>query len=81
MFSQLFRKKEIDYSMVSVVGLDGLRPSLLLPKYSKSLAIVNKESILSGWSLIESELKKYKTKFIPIDSEHFSISSLLNSSC
>jgi len=77
---KLFKKKEIDYSMVSVVGLDGLRPSLLLPKYSKSLAIVNKESLLSGWTLIESELKKYKTKFIPIDSEHFSISSLLNSS-
>jgi 1-deoxy-D-xylulose-5-phosphate reductoisomerase len=77
--NKLFRKKEIDYSMVSIVGLDGLRPSLLLPKYSKSLAIVNKESLLSGWSLINSELTKYKTKFIPIDSEHFSISSLLNS--
>ena len=41
------------------------------------MLIANKESIICGWNLIKKELKKYKTKFIPVDSEHFSIWSLL----
>ena len=36
-------------------------------------------SIICGWSLIAKKLKRYKTNFIPVDSEHFSIYSLLNS--
>ena len=73
----LFQEKEIFYSMVAIVGLDGLKPSILLSKYSKNLAIVNKEAIICGWNLIKSELIKNKTNFIPIDSEHYSIFSLL----
>ena len=73
----LFKKKEIYYSMISLVGIDGLKPSLQLIKYSKNIAIVNKESLICGWSLIKKDLTKYKTNFIPIDSEHFSIFSLI----
>ena len=46
-------------------------------KFSKNLAVVNKESIICGWNLIQQQIKKYNTNFIPIDSEHFSIFSLL----
>ena len=63
--------------MIAVMGLDGLKPTLQLAKYSKNLAVVNKESLICGWSLIEKSLKKYNTNFIPIDSEHFSIFSIL----
>ena len=66
--------------MIAISGLDGLKPTLKLTKYSKNLAVVNKESLICGWSLIKKNLKKYKTNFIPIDSEHFSIFSLLNNS-
>ena len=74
---KLFKKKEIFYSMVSIVGIDGLDPSLKLIKFSENIAIVNKESLVCGWSLVKKRLDKYKTSFIPIDSEHFSIFSLL----
>ena len=53
--------------------LDGLYPTLKIIKYTKKIAIANKESIICGWNLIKKELKKNKTKFIPVDSEHFSI--------
>ena len=66
-------KKKIDYVMNSITGIDGLYPSLKIIKYTKKIAIANKESIVIGWNLILSELKKNKTKFIPVDSEHFSI--------
>ncbi len=70
-------KKKIDYSMCSITGLDGLKPTLEIIKKTKTVAIANKESIICGWNLIKKNLKRYKTKFIPVDSEHFSIWSLL----
>ena len=75
---EIFRFRKVYYSMIAISGLEGLKPVLKLTKYSKNLAIVNKESLICGWSLIKKNLKKYKTNFIPIDSEHFSIFSLLN---
>ncbi len=72
-------KKKIDYTMCAISGLDGLGPTLDSIKYSKTVAIANKESIICGWNLIEKALNKNKTKFIPVDSEHFSIQNLLGS--
>ena len=75
---KIMNKTKVYYSMIAISGLDGLKPTLKLTKYSKNLAVVNKESLICGWGLIKKNLKKYKTNFIPIDSEHFSIFSLLN---
>ncbi|MDC0460728.1 1-deoxy-D-xylulose-5-phosphate reductoisomerase [Candidatus Pelagibacter sp.] len=74
---KILAKNKLYYTMVSVVGLDGLDPTLKIIRYSKNIAIVNKESLICGWNLIKRELKKFKSNFIPIDSEHFSISELL----
>ncbi len=76
--SKIINKKKIFYSMIAVSSLDGLKPSLILIKYSKNIGIVNKESLICGWNLINKEIKKYKTNFFPIDSEHYSIFSLIN---
>jgi 1-deoxy-D-xylulose-5-phosphate reductoisomerase len=70
---------KIDYCMCAISGLAGLRPTYEMIKYSKTIAIANKESIICAWSLIKKEIKKNKTKFIPVDSEHFSIWFALNS--
>ena len=64
---------KIDYVMSSIVGLDGLIPTFKIIKFTKKIAIANKESIICAWNLIKKELKKHKTEFIPVDSEHFSI--------
>jgi len=72
-------KKKIDYTLSAIVGLDGLIPTIKIIKYSKTIAIANKETIICGWNLIQNELKKYNTKFIPVDSEHFSVWSTLSS--
>mgnify|MGYP001364595316 CR=1 FL=1 len=71
-FKKIFKKK-VDYTMSSITGIEGLKPTLDIIKYSKKIAIANKESIICGWGLIDKELKKNKTKFIPVDSEHFSL--------
>jgi len=71
-FSLIFKKK-IDYTMSSIVGLDGLDPTLKIIKYTNNIAIANKEAIICGWNLIQKELIKNNTEFVPVDSEHFSI--------
>ena len=58
--------------MSSIVGIEGLMPTIKITNIQK-IYIANKESIICGWSLIQRELKKYKTVFFPVDSEHFSI--------
>ena len=75
---KIFKNEKIDYTMNALSGLDGLDPTLKIIKHTNKIAIANKESIICGWNLIQIELKKNKTEFIPIDSEHFSIWSLIN---
>ena len=74
------KNKKIDYSMCAISGFQGLKPTLDIIKFTKTIAIANKESIICGWNLIKKDLKKYKTYFIPVDSEHFSIWSLIDNS-
>jgi 1-deoxy-D-xylulose-5-phosphate reductoisomerase len=64
--------------MNSIVGFAGLKPTLDIIKFTKQIAIANKESIICGWNLIKKKSIFNKTKIIPIDSEHFSIWSSLN---
>ena len=71
-FNDIFKKK-IDYTMCSIVGINGLDPIIKIIKFTKTIAIANKESIICGWTLIKNKLNKYKTTFVPVDSEHFSI--------
>ena len=77
-FEKIFKNKKIDYTMSAITGFHGLKPTLEIIKFTKVIAIANKESIICGWNLINDNLNKYKTKFIPIDSEHFSVWSLID---
>ena len=70
---KIFKNKKIDYVMSAISGLDGLKPTLDIIKFTKIIAIANKEALICGWSIISKVLKKFKTQFIPVDSEHFSI--------
>ena len=71
-FKKIFKKK-IDYTMSSISGIQGLKPTLEIIKYTNKIAIANKEAIICGWDLIKRSLNRHKTEFIPVDSEHFSI--------
>ena len=68
---------KLDYTMSSISGFNGLKPTIKIIKKTKTIAIANKESIICGWNLIKKQIDKYKTEFIPVDSEHFSIWSVI----
>ena len=74
--NKVFKTKN-NFIMNAITGLDGLEPTLNSIKFTKNILIANKEAIICGWNLIQKEMVKYKTNFIPVDSEHFSIWSLL----
>mgnify|MGYP003966711657 FL=1 len=78
LLNKIFKKQKADYILNAISGLEGLNPTLKTIKFTKNIAIANKESIICGWTLIQKELKKFKVKFIPVDSEHFSIWSLID---
>ena len=67
---------KLDYTMSAIVGVAGLQPTVDAIKISKTVAIANKEAIICGWDILSTLIKKYKTKVLPVDSEHFSIMEL-----
>ena len=79
-FTKKIFKKKIDYTISAISGFEGLEPTLKIIPFTKTIAIANKESLICAWNLIEKKLKINKTRFIPIDSEHFSIWSLIKDS-
>ncbi|WP_440937927.1 1-deoxy-D-xylulose-5-phosphate reductoisomerase [Candidatus Pelagibacter sp.] len=72
------KKINLDYVMVAITGLAGLAPTIQIINRTKKIAIANKEAIICGWNLISNQLKKHNVRFVPVDSEHFSIWSLLD---
>ena len=73
-------KNKIDYTMCAISGIEGLQPTIDAISFSKKIAIANKESLICAWDIIKKKIEKKKTIFIPVDSEHFSIWSLLKES-
>ena len=69
--------KKLSFAINSISGIDGLEPTLKIIPLTDKLLIANKESIICAWELIQKKLDKFKTKFIPLDSEHFSIWKLI----
>ena len=64
---------KFDYTMSSISGIDGLKPTLEIIPFTKKIGIANKESIICGWNLISKLLKKNNVKFIPVDSTFFNM--------
>ena len=75
-FKNLSSKEKFDITISAIPELLDYR-TLKSVKQSKKILIANKESIICGWNLIKISASKNKTKIIPVDSEHFSISKLI----
>lgn len=69
--------KKSDITVAAIPGIAGLKPTLLKITLSKKILIANKESIVCGWGLLKKKATKYKTKIIPVDSEHYSIFKMI----
>lgn len=57
----------------AVVGIAGLRPTLAAIAAGNSLALANKESLVTGGELVMPAVAKKNLKLYPVDSEHSAI--------
>lgn len=62
-----------DTVLNSVVGMVGLLPTLTAAKAKKNIALANKETLVSGGSLVMKTIKENGVKLYPVDSEHSAI--------
>ncbi len=62
-----------DTVLNSVVGMVGLKPTLLAINAKKNIALANKETLVAGGRLVMDALKENDVKMYPVDSEHSAI--------
>lgn len=62
-----------DIVLNAIVGIAGLRPTLAALSAKNTLALANKESLVTAGELVNSLAKENKTAIIPVDSEHSAI--------
>lgn len=65
--------RECDTVLNSVVGMVGLLPTLTAAKAHKNIALANKETLVSGGSLVMKAVEENGVKLYPVDSEHSAI--------
>ncbi len=62
-----------DTVLNAIVGIAGLRPTMTAIKAGKTLALANKESLVTGGELVNKALTEAGVKMLPVDSEHSAI--------
>lgn len=66
-----YDKSEIIVTAVS--GMIGLRPTVAAIKKGKTIALANKETLVTGGDYIMNLAKEYNAPILPVDSEHSAI--------
>lgn len=62
-----------DWIMSAIVGAAGLAPGFEALKHGTSLALANKESLVTAGPLLLAEAKKHNARILPVDSEHSAV--------
>jgi 1-deoxy-D-xylulose-5-phosphate reductoisomerase len=62
-----------DWTMAAIVGCAGLEPTLAAIECGKSVALANKESLVSAGGLMMAAVERSGATLLPVDSEHNAI--------
>jgi len=65
--------KEAETIVTAVVGISGLLPTIEAIKQKKSIALANKETLVTGGHIVTKLCDEYGVKLLPVDSEHSAI--------
>lgn len=69
---------DFDVSVSALVGIAGLKPTYNMIKNGKTVALANKEVLVTGGKLIMQTAKMSGAKLLTVDSEHSAIMQCLN---
>jgi 1-deoxy-D-xylulose-5-phosphate reductoisomerase len=67
-----------DWVMSAIVGAAGLVPGLRALRHGRTLALANKESLVTAGSLLMQTAAQHGARILPVDSEHSAIFQALN---
>ena len=67
-----------DWVMSAIVGAAGLVPGLRALRHGRTLALANKESLVTAGPLLLAEAARHGARILPVDSEHSAIFQALN---
>jgi 1-deoxy-D-xylulose-5-phosphate reductoisomerase len=73
-----FINDDIDIYILAISGLSGASLALKIAETGKTLAIANKECIISLGKILINKCREFKTSIFPLDSEHNAIHQLLH---
>ncbi|MGC1429679.1 MAG: 1-deoxy-D-xylulose-5-phosphate reductoisomerase [Albidovulum sp.] len=62
-----------DWVMSGIVGAAGLAPGFQALAHCKTLALANKESLVTAGPLLMAEAARHKARILPVDSEHSAV--------
>jgi 1-deoxy-D-xylulose-5-phosphate reductoisomerase len=71
---------DADWTMAAIVGCAGMMPVLAALKRGKSVALANKEALVSAGALMMDAVKASDATLLPVDSEHNAIFQCLDRS-
>lgn len=63
-------RKNADWVMASIMGAAGLAPTLAAVERGKTVALANKECLVSAGALFMNQVRQHGTTLLPVDSEH-----------
>jgi 1-deoxy-D-xylulose-5-phosphate reductoisomerase len=69
---------EIDILVTAIVGMLGIRPTIAAIKAGKTIALANKETLVTAGHIIMPLAKEHNVAILPVDSEHSAIFQSLN---
>lgn len=64
---------EADMVLNAIVGIAGLRPTLAAIDAGRTIALANKETLVTGGEIVNRKLKEKGVTLLPVDSEHSAI--------
>ena len=73
-----FINEDIDIYILAISGLSGASLALKIAETGKTLAIANKECIISLGKILINKCNEFRTNIFPLDSEHNAIYQLLH---
>ncbi len=70
--------EEVNIVVTAIVGMIGIRPTIAAIESGKTIALANKETLVTAGHIIMPLAKKMGVKILPVDSEHSAIFQSMN---
>lgn len=70
--------EEVEILVTAIVGMIGIRPTIAAIEHGKTIALANKETLVTAGHIIMPLAKKNNVPIYPVDSEHSAIFQSLN---